>query len=104
MGVNVMGFNISLDTMVVTSCFVTNDGQRINEISHQLDDEDDGCSIWQFHCGNGDYSMEKMQLVMLKTVIALDLTILEAADLPQGYVAKRSTCGTEWIYELEKAR
>ena len=92
-------FDISMDTMVVTSSFVTEELQPILRVSHE--DDDEGGAIWQFHCGNGDFSMEKMQLVKLSTVLRFDPNLERLADLPIGYIATRNTTSDEWIYQKD---
>ncbi|MCW1917127.1 hypothetical protein OJ996_26330 [Luteolibacter sp. GHJ8] len=88
-------FPISNDTMVVTSTFVTKQGMPILEISHE--DDEEGGSLWQFHCGNGDYSMDKMQLVRLDTILMLDPSVGEIADLEMGKTVRRETPKSSWI-------
>ena len=87
-------FNISNDTIVVTSTYVTQQGMPIIEISH--DDDNEGGSLWQFHCGNGDYSMERMQLVRLDTILAIDSSVQQVSDLELGATAKRNGVGMDW--------
>jgi hypothetical protein len=87
-------FGISDDTAVVTSSYVTNEGWPILEVSHE--DDEEGGRLWQFHCGNGDYSMEKMELVRLDTIIKIDPSILGLADLKMGQTAKRSGLNSPW--------
>lgn len=87
-------FPISNETMVVTSSYVTDDKFPVLEVSHE--DDGEGGSLWQFHCGNGDYSMDRMQLVRLSTVLSLDPTLFEVADLQCGSTAKRPALGTKW--------
>jgi len=88
-------FCISNESMVVTSSYVTKERLPILEVSHE--DDEEGGSLWQFHCGNGDYSMEKMQLVRLDTVLALDPSVIEVSDLPLGFSARRSDQYSPWI-------
>lgn len=80
--------------MVVTSIFVTVEGMPILEVSHE-DDEAGG--LWQFHCGNYDYSMDKMQLVRLDTILKIDPTVDQVADLEIGKTAHRKTIESPWI-------
>jgi hypothetical protein len=87
-------FGISDDTAVVTSSYVTRDGCPILEVSCELDEE--GGRLWQFHCGNGDYSMDKMELVRLDTIIKIDPSILGLADLQMGQTAKRKALNSPW--------
>ena len=48
-------FDIDLDSVVLTSTYILVDKQPILHVIY----EDDGSGIsWQFHCGNGDYSMD----------------------------------------------
>lgn len=87
-------FCIQPETMVVTSTYVTEMRLPILEVSHE--DDEEGGSLWQFHCGNGDYSMERMQLVRLETVLAIDPSVVDVADLPVGATAKRRAKGLPW--------
>jgi len=91
-------FSISFDTAVVTSTYVMQDKLPILYVSHQ---DDDGRSLWQFHCGNNDYSMEKMILVGLGTILATDSTLIELADLKKGCCATRKSPDAPWHIELD---
>ena len=84
--------------MVVTSSYVTKEGCPILEISH--DDDEEGGSLWQFHCGNGDYSMERMQLVRLDTILDLDRSVLSVGGLKMGQTARRATTSSSWTIEI----
>lgn len=92
-------FGISADTMVVTSTYVTRYHMPILYISHEYDEEEG--TIWQFHCGNDDYDMERMQLVRLDTILLLDPEIVSVADLPLGFCARRSSPSDPWEYNPE---
>jgi hypothetical protein len=87
-------FNIPNETMVITSSYITEGFHPVLEVSRE--DNEEGGSLWQFHSGNGDYSMEKMQLVRLDTILTLDPTVVEVADLPMGKTAERSAQGAPW--------
>ncbi len=87
-------FNISNETMVVTSKYVTEKGLAITDVSHE--DDEEGGSLWQFHCGNGDYSMEQMQLVRLDTILSIDPSVAEVAYLTMGGTATRPAKGQPW--------
>lgn len=80
--------------MVVTSKYVTEQGLSINEVSHE--DDEEGGSLWQFHCGNGDYSMSQMQLVRLDTILAIDPSVADVADLTMGATARRVAKDLPW--------
>ena len=86
------------ESMVVTSTYVTNLKMPILDVSHAYDE--DG-HLWQFHCGNDDYDMEKMQLVRLDTVLALDPGIAEVGDLPVGFCARRMDVDSPWVRSEE---
>jgi hypothetical protein len=92
-------FNISLDASVVTSTYVTKDLMPILYVSHE--DDDEGGSLWQFHCGNDDYDMAKMQLVRLDTILSIDKTLIDVATLPKGYSAKRDSKDAKWKFYKE---
>jgi hypothetical protein len=79
--------SISDDTMVVTSTYITLDRLPILEVSHE--DDEEGGSLWQFHCGNGDFSMESMQLVRFDTLLNIDPNLSWITNLKVGTTAKR---------------
>ena len=60
-------------------------------VSH--DEDDHG---WQF-IGSTDASMEHAMLVGLAEVVRVDPSVLEVADLPPGWQAKRTHRGGAWI-------
>jgi len=92
-------FNIAPETMVVTSAYVTRDGMPILFVTHEPDE--DGGSIWQFHCGNGDYDATKIQVVRLDTILRIDPTIETVSSLPTGCVARRASMNDGWIFGRE---
>lgn len=91
-------FPITLDTTVATSDYVTKKGMPVLYVCRE-EDEEEG-EVWQFHCGNGDYSMDHMQLVRLDTVLRLDDTLPTIAKLPMGHCATRESVHAEWKVEL----
>jgi hypothetical protein len=91
-------FPISMDTMVVTSTYVTEDQLPILYVSHE---DDEGESLWQFHCGNDDYSPKKIQLVRLDTILAFDSELIVLADLEKGYSARRKSPTDAWTFVRE---
>jgi hypothetical protein len=84
------------DLAVVTSTFVMNDKMPILIVTHE--DDEEGGSLWQFHCGNDDYDMEKMLLVSLNTIFSFDPSIRQVLDLPKGQTATRQSVSSEWHY------
>jgi hypothetical protein len=90
-----MLFNITEDTMVVTSMDITQDGLPILQVSHE--DDEEGGSLWQFHSGSGNYSMDRIQLVRLSTVMSIDPDIGEIAGLAMGRTARRRAKGEPWL-------
>lgn len=90
-------FPIALETAVVTSDYVTKKGMPVLCAWREADDEEG--EIWQFHCGNDDYSMEHLQLVRLETILRLDDTLSTLSQLPLGYCATRESVGAEWRIE-----
>jgi hypothetical protein len=92
-------FDISPDTVVVTTTYVTRERNPILYVTHERDEEEG--VIWQFHCGNGDYSSDVVQLVRLDEILELDGSIAELAGLPLGFCAKRSSARDRWVIEKE---
>ncbi len=96
---NEQAFDISDDSVVVTSTYVVNEKMPILSVSHEFDEEDG--SNWQFHCGNDDYDMSKMLLVSLENILNIDGSISRVSNLPVGYVARRKFIGDKWVYSKE---
>jgi len=92
-------FSIPINTVVVTSTYVMQDKMPILYVSHE---DDEGESLWQFHCGNNDYSMDKMMLVGLGTVLAADPSLMELADLQKGHHAIRKSLNAPWQIEIDQ--
>ncbi len=90
-------FEISDDTMVITSDYVLYQEMPVLQVTHE-DDEEAG-SLWQFHCGNGDYSSKHMKLVRLDTMLRLDLSLLTISHLPVGMMATRPDIDSDWTIE-----
>ena len=88
-------FDVPADFVVVTTTYVTRDGQPILQVTREQDEED-GSDIWQFHCGNGDYDPGVLQLVRLDTVLKIDPGLRELAQLPVGSEATRTSVGAPW--------
>ena len=78
------------NTAVFTTCFVIKDGHTIVHVSHDADD-----GAWQFH-GGPTYELKDAMAVGLKTIVDLDPTVSELADLPLGWIAERSDRGQAW--------
>lgn len=75
---------------VFTRKQVMRHGQPIVYVTH---DEEDGA--WQFH-SDGDCSDEDAMIVALSSVLRLDPTIAELADLPFGWTAWRPNADAPW--------
>lgn len=90
-------FDLSDDSVVVTTSYVLEQGMPILDVIHEEDEEGE---LWQFHCGNGDFSSEHLKLVRLDTIMSLDPSLLEIADLDIGMRATRSEIGGDWVIEL----
>jgi hypothetical protein len=65
----------------------------ILRVSH---DEDDGC--WQFIGPSGAREADG-KVVGLQTILSLDPTVREVADLPLGWTAVRNSVGGAWVRE-----
>lgn len=92
-------FDVTPDSVVVTTTYVTRDRNPILYVTHERDDEEG--VIWQFHCGNGDYSPGVVQLVRLDEIIEIDPGMHELATLPLGFCARRVSQADEWIMTRE---
>jgi hypothetical protein len=65
-------------------------------ILHVTHDEDD--HSWQF-LGSGDAQVVDAKLVSLESIVRMDPTVLELADLPPGWRAWRENAEAEWTRE-----
>jgi len=80
------------DRRVFTTRFVLDKDFPILIVSHDPDGE------WEFLCGTTDKPKDARQ-VLLGEVVDLDERLLEVADLPVGWRARRSDPGGPWMQE-----
>ncbi len=66
-GENPWPFDVEPGTLVLTTTYVMTHREPILFVSHDEDPEEG--PVWQFHCGNGDYSGEVLMLVRLDEVL-----------------------------------
>ena len=67
-----------------------NRSEPIVLVSHEADDHS-----WQF-VGASGFSMADALLVSLESIVKVDPTVLEIADLPPGWQALRDAIGKAW--------
>jgi len=81
------------NTAVFTTKYILEKKTIISYVFHY---EEDGA--WQFSsnedCNNDDY-----RIISLEEMIDIDPTILNIADLPLGFFAKRNNKKSKWIVE-----
>ena len=88
-------FSDPSNTAVFTTKFVTKDKKEIVTVTH---DNEDGA--WQFFSSDQVTNLEDVvKIVALGQIIKMDSTVLEIADLPLGFEAKRNFKGDKWIIE-----
>jgi hypothetical protein len=92
---NTSAFDITPDTMVVTTRYVTQDRMPVVYVSHEIGEESE--VIWQFHSANEDYRPEVLQLVRLDTILAIDPGLASLGRLAVGFSARRKSAGERWI-------
>ena len=81
------------NTAVFTTKFVLNEGKEITLVYH---DEDDGA--WQFFSDDKFDDFENVaKIVGLSEIIDMDNSLLDLADLQEGYFAQRRSKGEKWI-------
>ena len=76
---------------VFTSKKILTGDDWIYYVSH---DEDDGA--WQFHPKSGPAAESDASVAGLKTILDLDPTVAEVADLPLGWCAWRERQESPW--------
>ncbi len=85
-----MKFKEPLNTAVFTTKFVIEDLAPIVFVYH----DSDGC--WQFHGSEEKVIDDDIRIVSLDEIIALDQSIIELAEMPEGFEAVRSKKGDNW--------
>ena len=86
-------------TPAVTTLHVTSSEMPIVYASRESDE--DGEITWHFYCAF-PFEMKDAQLVRLDTIINVDRSVLELADLPLGHAAKRRSPQDPWILFQEE--
>ncbi len=79
---------------VITLRQIIEEGAAILEVSHDADDHG-----WQFMTAD-EPAEEDLLLVCFSHVVERDASLLELADLPPGWIAKRATLGERWVREM----
>jgi hypothetical protein len=87
-------FENSPNTAVFTSRQVL-EGAPILHVTHDADD-----GSWQFHSG-GSVTSDDARIVGLGWICRQDPTLLELADLPEGWKADRARVGAPWQREAK---
>jgi len=91
-------FKENNNTAVFTTKFVTNDKKDITIVTHEKED-----GAWQFFSGDHFDNFEDVAVIVgLGEIIRIDSTILDVADMPEGYYAHRKVKGDKWIIEQQK--
>ncbi len=75
---------------VITNKRIIKSQDWIAYVSH---DEDDGG--WQFH-GRGPLDEQDAAIVSLRSIVELDPSVSELADLPLGWSASRESPNSPW--------
>jgi hypothetical protein len=83
-------FNDPPDVMTITARAIIEDGHPVLYVVHDAAD-----GTWQFLTG-GRFVPDDARLVRLDTMIRLDPTLGELADLPLGWEATRTGAREPW--------
>jgi hypothetical protein len=78
---------------VITLWRILDGASPILYVTHDLEDHG-----WQFLDGN-DVQMKDAAVVCLNNVVELDRSLMELADLPPGWHAKRASAESTWARE-----
>lgn len=82
------------NTAVLTCCHILSKEEPVLYVSH---DED---GTWQFLCGR-THEANEAKLVSLKSMLILDSSIRDLADMPCGCVAERNSKEDHWLIRKE---
>jgi hypothetical protein len=83
-------FEEAENVAVITLRQIVDDGEPILHVTH---DSDDGS--WQFLCWDNARE-EDIKVVALRTIVRLDSSVQELADLPLGWHAWRRAADQPW--------
>ena len=86
-------FAESRDCAVLVTREVLEREEPILQVTHDSDDH-----AWQF-IGSSDGTLENGRVIALHEATALDLSVLQLADLPVGWRAVRDTVAHPWKRE-----
>lgn len=81
------------DTATITTRQVAEQGLPVLVVTHFADDHS-----WAFTCGVSEDENDVM-IVAMETIINLDPTLSEIADLEPGWSAYRDAIGAPWEFE-----
>lgn len=81
------------DTATLTTKQVVEQGLPVLVVTHYADDHS-----WAFTCGVTDNPDDAL-VVAMETVVNLDPTLSEVADLEPGWSAFRDSVGAPWEFE-----
>src|SRR5687768_3463119 len=81
------------DAAVYTTRRILDDGAWIAYVTHDLED-----GAWQFHSADREASQQSdIRVVGLGTMLKIDPTLAQLADLPPGWEAWRNTRDSPWL-------
>ena len=87
-------FEDSLNTAIFTTTFVVRHKKEITYVTHDIDD-----GAWQFFSNDSFENYEDVAMIIgLGEIINIDSSVLEVADLPLGFIAKRQQIGDKWTF------
>lgn len=92
---NKFPFAESPNTACFTCCHVLNENKPILYVSH----DDDG--YWQFLCGE-NHKEEDARIVSLATILEIDETMRDLAELNYGAYAEAKDETSDWIVRYKE--
>lgn len=92
---NEFPFKDSPNTACFTCCHVLNDNKPILRVSH---DED---GYWQFLCGE-NHKEEEARIVSLATILEIDETMGDLAELDYGEYVEAENETSNWIVRYKE--
>ncbi len=92
------GFNDPLNTIVVTTKYVT---EYKKDITYAAYNKEEHC--WQFFSDDVIEDFEaSMRIIKLSEIILIDSSVLELEEIPEGFCAKRESRGTAWVIQKQE--
>ncbi len=82
-----------LEQVVFSTNYVLREKSPIIDVFHDID------GTWQFFGPEKNITTDNGVILLMKEILEIDPTLIQAIDIPKGHVARRVSIGSKWIIE-----